>query len=67
VQINTPNLDPTSGLVELSRDVADQSRLIAQACPASRRGDVFIVTGRGVYHLYQMRHCVVIRLQLSIG
>ena len=47
VQINTFNIDPTSGLVELSSDVVDQSRLIAQACPASRRGDVFIITGRG--------------------
>ncbi|MBW4608408.1 MAG: filamentous hemagglutinin N-terminal domain-containing protein [Hassallia sp. WJT32-NPBG1] len=46
VQINTPNLDPTRGLVELSSDVADQSRLIAQGCPASQ-GNVFIVTGRG--------------------
>jgi len=46
VQINTPNLDPTSGLVELSSNVVDQSRLIAQGCPASR-GDVFIITGRG--------------------
>ncbi|GAX41130.1 filamentous hemagglutinin family outer membrane protein [Tolypothrix sp. NIES-4075] len=46
VQINTPNLDPTSGLVELSSDLVDQSHLIAQACPASR-GDVFIITGRG--------------------
>ncbi|MBW4447938.1 MAG: filamentous hemagglutinin N-terminal domain-containing protein [Spirirestis rafaelensis WJT71-NPBG6] len=46
VQINTPNLDPTSGLVELSSDLVDQSRLIAQGCPASQ-GNVFIVTGRG--------------------
>lgn len=46
VQINTFNIDPTSGLVELSSDVVDQSRLIAQACPASR-GDVFTITGRG--------------------
>jgi filamentous hemagglutinin family protein len=46
VQINTPNLDPTRGLVKLSSDVVNQSRLIAQGCPASR-GDVFIITGRG--------------------
>lgn len=46
VQINTFNIDPTRGLVELSSDVVDQSRLIAQGCPASR-GDVFIITGRG--------------------
>ncbi|MBW4571737.1 MAG: filamentous hemagglutinin N-terminal domain-containing protein [Tolypothrix carrinoi HA7290-LM1] len=46
VQINTPLLDPTRGLVKLSSDVVDQSRLIAQGCPASR-GDVFIITGRG--------------------
>lgn len=46
VQIITPLLDPTRGLVKLSSDVVDQSRLIAQGCPASR-GDVFIITGRG--------------------
>lgn len=46
VQIITPLLDPTRGLIKLSSDVVDQSRLIAQACPASR-GDVFTITGRG--------------------
>jgi filamentous hemagglutinin family protein len=46
VQINTPDLDPTRGLLKLSSDVADQSHLIAQGCPANR-GDVFIITGRG--------------------
>jgi large exoprotein involved in heme utilization and adhesion len=46
VQINTFNIDPTSGLVELSSDLADQSRLIAQGCPASR-GNTFTITGRG--------------------
>ncbi|MBW4476053.1 MAG: filamentous hemagglutinin N-terminal domain-containing protein [Tolypothrix brevis GSE-NOS-MK-07-07A] len=46
VQINTPDLDPTRGLLKLSSDFADQSHLIAQDCPANR-GDVFIITGRG--------------------
>jgi filamentous hemagglutinin family protein len=46
VQINTPDLDPTRGLLKLSSDVADQSHLIARGCPANR-GDVFIITGRG--------------------
>jgi filamentous hemagglutinin family protein len=46
VQINTPDLDPTRGLLKLSSDFADQSHLIAQGCPANR-GDVFIITGRG--------------------
>ncbi len=46
VQINTPNLDPTRGLLKLSSNLVDQSHLIAQGCPANR-GDVFIITGRG--------------------
>ncbi|MBD2605262.1 filamentous hemagglutinin N-terminal domain-containing protein [Scytonema hofmannii FACHB-248] len=46
VQINTPDLDPTRGLLKLSSDLVDQSHLITQGCPANR-GDVFIITGRG--------------------
>jgi filamentous hemagglutinin family protein len=46
VQINTPDIDPTSGLVELAVDVVDRSRLIAQGCPANQ-GNTFIITGRG--------------------
>ncbi|MFB2892300.1 filamentous hemagglutinin N-terminal domain-containing protein [Aerosakkonemataceae cyanobacterium BLCC-F50] len=46
VQINTPDVDPTSGLVELTVDVVDPTRLIATGCPAAR-GNSFTVTGRG--------------------
>ncbi len=46
VQINTPNLDPTRGLVKLSSALVDQSHLIAQGCPANK-GNTFIITGRG--------------------
>lgn len=46
IQINTPDVDPTSGLIELPVDVVDPTQLIAQGCPAAR-GNSFTVTGRG--------------------
>lgn len=46
VQINTLDVDPTRGLVELPEDIVDRSRLIAQGCPANQ-GNTFIITGRG--------------------
>jgi filamentous hemagglutinin family protein len=46
VNINTPYIDPSSGLVELAVDVSDRSNLIAQGCPASQ-GNTFTITGRG--------------------
>ncbi|MBE9228952.1 filamentous hemagglutinin N-terminal domain-containing protein [Phormidium sp. LEGE 05292] len=46
VQINTPDVDPAAGLVELTADVVDTTRLIATGCPANR-GNSFTVTGRG--------------------
>ncbi|NMF61994.1 hypothetical protein DP115_04005 [Brasilonema octagenarum UFV-OR1] len=46
VQITRPDLDPTSGLVELPVNVVDRSGLIAQGCPADQ-GNSFVVTGRG--------------------
>lgn len=46
VQINTPDVDPTSGLVELTVNVVDPTRLIATGCPAAR-GNSLTVTGRG--------------------
>ncbi len=45
VQINTPLVDPSYGLVQLPIFV-DRSQLIAQSCPAFQ-GDRFIITGRG--------------------
>lgn len=46
VQINTPEVDPNAGLVELTADVVDTTSLIATGCPANR-GNSFTVTGRG--------------------
>ena len=46
VQLNTPDVDPSSGLIELPVNLVDSTRLIAQGCPANR-GNSFTVTGRG--------------------
>ncbi|MFB2892960.1 filamentous hemagglutinin N-terminal domain-containing protein [Aerosakkonemataceae cyanobacterium BLCC-F50] len=46
VQINTPDVDPNSGLIELSVDFVDPTQLIATGCPANQ-GNSFTVTGRG--------------------
>ena len=46
VQINTPDVDPSSGLIELPVNIVDPTRLIARGCPANR-GNSFTVTGRG--------------------
>ncbi|MEH1841581.1 MAG: S-layer family protein [Nostoc sp.] len=46
VQINTPDVDPSSGLVQLPADFVDRSGLIAQGCPANK-GNSFTITGRG--------------------
>lgn len=46
VTVNTPDVNPTSGLIELPVDFIDATRLIAQGCPAVK-GNSFTVTGRG--------------------
>ncbi|MBD2463036.1 filamentous hemagglutinin N-terminal domain-containing protein [Oscillatoria sp. FACHB-1407] len=51
VAVNTPNIDPRQGLLELPTDVTDATQQIAQNCPtggstASELGE-FVVTGRG--------------------
>ncbi|MBD2483833.1 S-layer family protein [Planktothrix sp. FACHB-1365] len=46
VTVNTPDFDPSSGLVELPVEVLDPTQLIARGCPATR-GNSFTVTGRG--------------------
>ncbi|GAX41125.1 filamentous hemagglutinin outer membrane protein [Tolypothrix sp. NIES-4075] len=46
VNIITPYIDPSSGLVELPDDVSDRSNLIAQGCPANQ-GNKFTIVGRG--------------------
>ena len=48
VQINTPDVDPSSGLVELPTTVVDIEGLVARNfCAAKQAGSSFRVTGRG--------------------
>jgi filamentous hemagglutinin family protein len=48
VSINTPDADPSRGLVQLPVDLSDASQLITQACPTGdESANQFIVTGRG--------------------
>ncbi|MBD0343688.1 MAG: S-layer family protein, partial [Coleofasciculus sp. Co-bin14] len=48
VQINTPDVDPSSGLVELPASVVDVEGLVARNfCAAKQAGSSFRVTGRG--------------------
>ncbi|QDL13823.1 hypothetical protein DP113_05660 [Brasilonema octagenarum UFV-E1] len=49
VQINRPNIDPTSGLIELPSNLVDVSQQISTACtPGSRQSQSsFVSTGRG--------------------
>lgn len=49
VEINTPDVDPSLGLVALPTELVDASSLIAQTCPAGggQGQSEFIVTGRG--------------------
>jgi filamentous hemagglutinin family protein len=46
VQINTADVNPSTGLVALPENLTDISDQIAQGCSASR-GNSFVVTGRG--------------------
>lgn len=47
VKINTPEVDPTSGLVELAVNLADQSQQIDSSCRSGQQQSEFIITGRG--------------------
>ena len=47
VEINTPDLDPSSGLVELPDQVVDVANLINQGCSGKQQQSKFVVTGRG--------------------
>lgn len=48
VEINTPEVDPSAGLIELPENVVDVNRLVAQSCPANpnEKGSEFFITGR---------------------
>jgi filamentous hemagglutinin family protein len=51
VAIDTPDVDPSRGLLQLPIDLTDISRLIVQACPTgndtAKQPNEFIITGRG--------------------
>ncbi|MGF1986260.1 MAG: filamentous hemagglutinin N-terminal domain-containing protein [Nostoc sp. ZfuVER08] len=52
VEINTPDVNPSNGLVNLPTNIVDASRLIAQTCrtggeATANEQSEFIVTGRG--------------------
>jgi large exoprotein involved in heme utilization and adhesion len=52
VEINRPEAEPSSGLVNLPTELVDVSRLIAQGCAAgggnvARESSQFVATGRG--------------------
>jgi len=49
VEINTPDVDPSRGLVTLPAEVVDASELIASGCgtPGTQEQSEFIVMGRG--------------------
>ncbi|MBD2306480.1 S-layer family protein [Chroococcidiopsis sp. FACHB-1243] len=46
VEIETPEIDPSSGLTELPTIPIDRTKLIVQGCPANE-GNTFTITGRG--------------------
>ena len=47
VTINTPDVDPSRGLIPLPTNLVDPSNRIAQACNTRRETSSFIATGRG--------------------
>jgi filamentous hemagglutinin family protein len=46
VRINSPDIDPSSAIVELPTDVTDASNQITTGCAADR-GNKFVITGQG--------------------
>lgn len=47
VEINTPDIDPSSGLIELPDQVVDVATLIDRRCSGGQQQSRFVVTGRG--------------------
>lgn len=47
VQLNTPDVDPASGLSQLPINVLDPTSVVAAKCPASQLGNTFVITGQG--------------------
>lgn len=46
VEVREPDVDPTSGLVELPENIVDASDRVVAGCSATQ-GNQFVVTGRG--------------------
>ena len=46
MEINTPDVDPTQGLVELPAELVDASNQITTGCAAGGENE-FVITGRG--------------------
>jgi large exoprotein involved in heme utilization and adhesion len=47
VELNTPDVDPSSGLIELPQTVVDITGLIDRRCSPAAQESTFIATGRG--------------------
>ncbi|HBE53382.1 MAG TPA: filamentous hemagglutinin [Cyanobacteria bacterium UBA11369] len=47
VEINTPDVDPSSGLIELPDQIVDVANLIDRRCSGGQQQSRFVVTGRG--------------------
>lgn len=47
VRINTPEVDPTSGLLELAVNLADPAQQVDSRCRSGQQQSEFIITGRG--------------------
>ncbi len=47
VELNTPDVDPSSGLVDLPEEVVDTAGLIDRRCSNSGRQNRFVISGRG--------------------
>ncbi|MBD3885452.1 filamentous hemagglutinin N-terminal domain-containing protein [Phormidium tenue FACHB-886] len=47
VQVNTPDTDPSQGLIELPAEVLDRTQQVAEGCGTEDSFNQFVVTGRG--------------------
>lgn len=47
VTLNTLNVDPNRGLIQLPSNFSDSASQIAQTCSPQQQGNSFVVTGRG--------------------
>jgi filamentous hemagglutinin family protein len=47
VQINTPEVNPTAGLVKLAENLTEASSKITENCAAQAQTNSFVITGRG--------------------